>query len=119
MLGKSRATICISAHYVPARIQFLASVLDAIAAWPVKAADVIIVSNAPEIMNEEPILTMTKLFADKFWTLQLEVTGLLDHPYELTWSHKYLIPRWLSHATDKDEFFIYLEDDIVFTTEKS
>jgi hypothetical protein len=112
---ESRATVVISAHYVPARIPFLATVLKAILGWKMATVKVALVSNDPTIMGESAIVAAQQDFASRQWSLNLELTSDLAHPFHLTWRHKQMIPPWISTARQKDDYFIYLEDDMVLT----
>jgi hypothetical protein len=115
MIGLSRATVCISAHYVPARVQFLETVLTAIATWPVEKVHGVIVTNSIDLMEQASILALKETYATKGWELRGELSGPLNHPFELTWVHKNLLQDWLSAGVKNDDLFFYLEDDIVLT----
>jgi hypothetical protein len=112
----SRATVCISAHYVPARVRFLETVLTAIITWLVEKVDVVIVTNSIELMERPSIRVLTESFARKDWELRGELSGQLNHPFELTWVHKNLLRSWLSTEVNDSNLFIYIEDDIVLTS---
>ncbi len=115
MAPESRATVVISAHFVPARIPFLATVLKAIRDWRIATVKVILVSNDPAIMAEVAIVAAQRDFESRGWSLILEIATDIAHPFHLTWHHKKMIPDWLSEAKETDDYFIYIEDDIVLT----
>ena len=117
MLTDCRATICVSAHYVRDRVRFLAIVLGEIAKWPVRTVDVILISNTAALADEEVVVQLARDFSKKGWSLRTELAGPLPHPYHLTWVHKTFITKWLSQAQSKDDFFIYIEDDMVLTAD--
>ena len=113
MAPESRATVVISAHYVPARIPFLATVLKAILDWRMVAVNVVVVSNDLATMAEDAIVAAQRDFASRGWSLTLEIATNLAHPFNLTWHHKNMLPAWISGAKETDDYFIYIEDDIV------
>lgn len=117
MAPESRATVVISAHYVPARISFLATVLKAILGWRMAAVEVILISNDPAIMTEDAVVAAQAEFAGRGWSLHLEMATDLAHPFHLTWHHKKLLPSWASRAREVDDYFIYIEDDMVLTND--
>ena len=80
MIGLSRATVCISAHYVPARVQFLETVLTAMATWPVAKVHGVIVTNSIDLMEQASILALKEIYAAKGWELRGELSGPLSHP---------------------------------------
>lgn len=116
MIALSRATVCISAHYVPARAQFLETVLKAILTWSVERVHVVVVTNSLELMERDSIRALTELFARKDWELRGELSGQLNHPFELTWVHKNLLRSWLATGVNDSNLFIYIEDDIVLNS---
>ena len=65
MIALSRATVCISAHYVPARAQFLETVLKAILTWSVERVHVVVVTNSLELMERISIRALTRIVCKK------------------------------------------------------
>jgi hypothetical protein len=111
----SHATVCITAHYVPARVQFLETVLTAIATWAVERVNCVIVTNSMDLMEQTSILALRETYAAKGWELRGELSRQLNDPFELTWVHKNLLQDWLSATVNNSDLFLYLEDDIVLT----
>lgn len=111
------ATVFISAYHVPARVPFLARMLEAMLDWPFDLVQITLVVNDTALMAETEIAALAIRFATKGLTLMCEVAAPLDHPFHLTWWARRHIPGWIDSARPNRDYFFHLEDDIVLTRE--
>lgn len=107
-------TVFITAHYLPPRLPFLRTVLDAVAAWPDCTVDVRLVTNDRDLREEELVREQARRFREAGSALRCLVVDDLDHPFLLTWHHKRHLDGWTRTAGEGD-LFVYLEDDTVLT----
>ena len=105
-------TVYISAHFVPERISFLSTVLDAVLGWPGCRANVNLVTNSEALQEHETVRGFERRFDDAGSSLRHVIARDLDHPFHLTWHHKRFLQGWRQSAGEGD-LFIYLEDDTV------
>ena len=110
----ARLSVFISAHYAPSRIRFLRTVLEEQLALGVAGLNTTLIGNDSALMSEPDVQEMQKRFADDGRRLDFAHCGPLDHPFDLTWSHKRYIRPWL-HTAEANDYFVYIEDDIVLT----
>ena len=108
--------IAISFHYVSERLCYLGEVLRTLAAFPVEARHIVIVTNrtaSGELTRVRGVLEQAGLSERE---LRIVVASDLHHPYDLTWVHKDLIT--VEFLTQRNyTHFIYLEDDERLTFE--
>ena len=107
-------TVSITAHYAPHRIEYLRTVLDAIADWDDCRTDVRLVTNTDALARDAAIRDHPARFRDAGSSLTHVVAERLDDPFHLTWYHKRFLEPWRESA-GPDDLFIYLEDDTVLT----
>ncbi|RIV83046.1 hypothetical protein D2V07_17135 [Aurantiacibacter zhengii] len=107
----------IAAHYVPGRVQYLAKVLDAIQGWDYPNIRVTLVTQDLSLNDEPQLLECRQKLEDRGIGLQLDKVHDLAHPWHLTWWHKDHLRAWAWKDGSAGDFFVYIEDDIVFTNE--
>ena len=98
-----------------ARLGQLAEVVWHLAQIPCAEVRLRIVTNAEPILLDgvaEPVRARTDARSE----VQVHKVSLseLDHPYDLTWSHKQVLADDVSDSPDSS-YFLYIEDDEVFT----
>lgn len=112
-----RFDVSIAAHYVPARVSFLAKVLEAIAEWGRPSASITLVTNDLALADEPLMLeAVAKVEACGYSVIYDKVHGLA-HPWHLTWWHKTHLREWHAREGSPDDLFMYIEDDIVVSHE--
>jgi hypothetical protein len=110
-----RIEMHICAHYVPARVRFLVTVLDAILGWRDCAVEAVVTSNVDALQTEAFWRPMKERFERAGHQLRLNVVSDLADPFTLTWEHKRFVQPWLDKTTSDEDLFIYVEDDIEIT----
>jgi hypothetical protein len=113
----NRFEVHIASHFRESRIKLLSLVLDAILSWDQCVVNVVVASNIDSYLYKDFWREFASRFADKGGSLRLEVPENLLNPFLLTWAHKVHLPRWLSSAGAANDYFMYIEDDIVITSE--
>lgn len=111
----ARILCCITFHFVHARLESLADVLQGLAEFPVAGLDVVIVTNA---IDEDEGLALGRLAAEILGEGRTTIhrVDALAHPFDLAWRHKdVLASRFLGPERQGFTHFVYLEDDIRFT----
>lgn len=108
-------TVYIASHYLEAREKILGAVLDAMADWQDVALDVTVMSNVSTYRDTKMFSEASSKFGSCGFDLKLEVVDHLADPNMLTWEHKKYIPEWAQSAEQGNDFFIYIEDDILIT----
>ena len=105
--------VSIAAHYVPARIPFLAEVLRAIAEWDRPQVNVTLVTQDLAIADEPEIKECAAALEARGFTLDFDQTHGMAHPWHLTWWHKTALREWHAGDGHPGDLFMYIEDDIV------
>jgi hypothetical protein len=110
----ARVMCAITFHFVAARLEYLADVLQALAEYPVTLLEVHIVANA---ISEGESSTLRCLAEEILGPDRVSIHRVDDlaHPFDLAWRHKELLARHFLGAGADFTHFIYLEDDIRFT----
>lgn len=112
---QARILCCITFHFVRARLESLADVLQALADFPVAALEVVIVTNA---IDEDEKSILHRLAGEILGEGRSTIhrADALAHPFDLAWQHKgVLAHRFLGVGGEGFTHFVYLEDDIRFT----
>ncbi|TIX48977.1 hypothetical protein [Alteraurantiacibacter aquimixticola] len=105
--------VSIAAHYVPARIPYLAKVLEAIAGWRREQVTVTVVTNDLAIADEDLIGQAKRKLEAAGFALKFDRAHGMDHPWHLTWWHKRHLREWFDRSGTAQDLFMYIEDDIV------
>jgi len=107
--------VCITFHYVPARLFYLLDVVRALADFPVRRLDLVVLTNTVDPTERASISVCLgpELYDGK--TLEVLSYPGLPHPHDLAWSHKQLIRERVLPEGSLYTHFVYLEDDIRFT----
>jgi hypothetical protein len=105
----------IVSHYREDRARQLDLVLSAMAEWQNCIVRAVITSNVDRYATTGLLAPYQERFAAKGHTLSLNVVDNLTNPRMLTWEHKKFMQPWLEHASPGEDFFLYIEDDIVLT----
>ncbi len=111
-----RVTVSIAAHYVPARIPFLARSLEVMIDWPVADAAITVVTNDAGLQDEPDFKRVSNALRTKGHSIAIDIVNDLAHPWHLTWWHKRHLRSWIKTARD-GELFVYIEDDIAIPAE--
>lgn len=113
--------VSIAAHYVPKRIPHLIEVLHAIVDWNRPSVSVTLVTNDPAINDEPLVIEARRRLEARGFTLRIDVTHDMAHPWHLTWWHKQHLRDWFEREAagegTPEDLFMYIEDDIVVTRE--
>jgi hypothetical protein len=105
--------VTIAFHYNKKRLCYLEKVLKSLSTFP--KIEVVIITNT---CSSRKLLEIeechVKAFANKTKHQKVSTRSfyLLDHPFDLTWCHKEMIPEEFIDNTKGYTHFIYLEDDI-------
>jgi hypothetical protein len=105
----------IVSHYRADRAAQLGLVLNAMLDWKHCLVRAIITSNVDRYETSGLLQPYKERFAEKGHSLTLNVAADLSNPRMLTWEHKKFIRPWLEHASPGEDYFLYIEDDIVIT----
>lgn len=105
----------IVSHYRADRAAQLDLVLNAMLEWKHCLVRAIVTSNVDRYETSGLLRPYQERFAEKGHSLTLNVAGDLSNPRMLTWEHKKFIRPWLEHASPGEDYFLYIEDDIVIT----
>jgi len=111
----SRIETHIVSHFRADRARQLDIVLEAILGWKNCIANVVITSNNNEYEKTGLMGRFTERFTQAGHSLSLNVVSDLTNPRMLTWAHKRFIEPWLQDASPKEDYFVYIEDDIEVT----
>jgi hypothetical protein len=106
--------VAISAHYVPARLPYLLEVVRALADINAQRLDIHVMVNE---VDDETAARLHRLLSAALpagRTVTINRVGGLDHPFDLTWAHKRLIPEVFLAEGSAFTHFLYLEDDMRF-----
>lgn len=105
---KARILAAISFHFIEARIDYLAEVASALAAFPVATVEVVVFTNTGDPSERSVICSALSSVG-----LAAQVVSIKDlaHPFDLTWAHKELIKSSFVGKAEAFSHFIYLEDD--------
>jgi hypothetical protein len=106
--------VAVTAHFSFKRLEYLGEVLHALAQFPVRRLDVVLVTNTTD-QAELALLQQLSAEALPGRSVSIESFEFLGHPFNLTWSHKDIIRREFGGRADAYTHFVYLEDDIRFT----
>lgn len=109
--------VSIAAHYVPARIGFLAEVMKAIASWARPQVSVTVVTNDLAIADEPAMQSCTDSLRARGYEVRYDLAHGMAHPFHLTWWHKQHLKEWHAREGTPQDLFMYIEDDIVVTAE--
>ncbi|MEO5348456.1 MAG: hypothetical protein H7836_02265 [Magnetococcus sp. YQC-3] len=103
----------ITFHYNPDRLVYLAGVVAALAEFPVKKLDVIILTNSEDKTELSTLVMMCReLLSSPDQSILVVMCQNMAHPFELTWYHKpHIAGKFLSDPVGYTHF-IYLEDDV-------
>jgi hypothetical protein len=106
-------------HYNEARFQYLFQVVRALAEFPVKTADIVVVTNTNDPEKRQKILSLCSPFFDihptrPFSKRTISVASYpgLSDPWHLPWCHKELIAKRFLGPESAYTHYIHLEDDI-------
>lgn len=105
--------VTIAFHYNKKRLCYLEKVLKSLSTFP--NIEVVIITNT---CSGRKLLEIeechVKAFSNKTKNQKVSTRSfyLLDHPFDLTWCHKEMIPKEFIDNTKGYTHFIYLEDDI-------
>ena len=110
-------TAYIASHYREGREPILGDVLDALGTWEDAILDVTVMSNVPTYGDLPLFAEKKRGFEAKGFSLKLEVVSDLANPRHLTWAHKKYMPAWAETASQGEDFFVYIEDDILISKE--
>jgi hypothetical protein len=113
----STVEVHIVSHYRNDRAAQLDLVLSAILGWKDCIVRTVITSNTDTYETSGLLGPYFERFSEKGHKLSLNVVTNLTNPRMLTWEHKKFIRPWLDNASRGEDFFLYIEDDIVFTNE--
>ena len=107
--------VSIAAHYVPARVEFLARVLEGIAGWNRPSVSVTIVTNDLALADDPQLQEALEKVALCGYRAVFDRTHGMEHPFHLTWWHKRHLREWFTQEATPHDLFMYIEDDIVVT----
>lgn len=111
----ARIVVYITFHYRQDRLRYLFDVIKSLGEFPIAAMDIVVVTNVSNGEQVEAIRTLGARILSAGKSLDFLIVSNLEHPFDLTWSHK---PRMKTDFLDKEKnytHFIYMEDDIRFT----
>jgi hypothetical protein len=108
-------TVYIASYYRKSREDVLGDVLAVMLDWKDVLLDVTVMSNVPSYLEAENFRETIARFEQVGFRLKLEVVGELKNPRLMTWAHKKYVPEWAKSASPGEDFFIYIEDDILIT----
>lgn len=111
----SNIEVHIVSHFRDDRAAQLDLVLSAILEWKHCFVRAIITSNTDRYETLGLLAPYKERFASKGHSLALNVVSDLSNPRMLTWEHKKFLRPWLEHASPGEDYFLYIEDDIVVT----
>lgn len=89
--------ICIAFHYNPDRIKYLSQVVYALLNEYKISVKIVIDTNTKDLLGRE-----------EFKACQIMVHEKLDHPFHLTWMHRFHVKSGIDHF----DCFMYQEDDM-------
>jgi hypothetical protein len=102
-----RLLVCVTFHYVPSRLKFLATIAAQFSSLA-ESTKVIIVTN--DLSAHESITsTLSHLSLD----LEILTPTLLGHPYLLAWCHKDIFRREHERKSNEYSHYLYTEDDLL------
>jgi len=107
--------VAITFHHVPRRVIHLLDVMRSLADIPARHIDIrVMINDVPDatIAALQDILAGT--LSDNA-TLRFERCTSLNHPFELAWEHRRLIPDEFLAEGSLHTHFVYLEDDMRFS----
>ena len=104
----------ITFHYVPARLFYLLDVVRALADFPVRRLDVVVLTNTVDPIERGSISDILGPLLRDGKTLEVLSCPGLAHPFDLAWSHKPLISERVFPNGSPYTHFVYLEDDTRF-----
>jgi hypothetical protein len=112
-----RFEVHIASHFDPRRVEFLGRVLEAMRGWRECRLKVVVWSNVWSYLETSVWKSAEEAFSGAGAILDLSVATDLDDPFMLTWQHKKALTTWAANASSEDDFFAYIEDDIVIRDE--
>jgi hypothetical protein len=113
-IGECSLLVAISAHYVPARLPYLVEVLRSLGDIAAQRLDVHVMVNDVDDATAARLQRLLSAALPAGRTLVLNRVGGLEHPFDLTWAHKRLIPDLFLPEGSGFTHFVYLEDDMRF-----
>ena len=109
----SRVEAHIVSHFRQDREPQLGLVLDAMMGWKNCLVRAVITSNTRQYETSGFLARYAELMTTRGHSLSLNVADNLTNPRMLTWEHKNFLPAWIAEASPGEDFFLYIEDDIV------
>ena len=106
--ARSRLMVAVTFHFIEARLTFLAEVLSFLKVFEVQHLEVVIVTNTT---NEMELVRLKDMISYSQVDGTIVKVSNLEHPYHLTWAHKYLVSEFAAKNQTSNTHFIYLEDD--------
>jgi hypothetical protein len=110
-----RIDVHIVSHYREGRVKHLGLTLDAISEWKGCILRVVVTSNTDRYQSTGFLSKYESIFSNRGHKLELNVVDNLDNPRLLTWAHKKYLPEWTASASNGEDYFFYIEDDLVLT----
>jgi len=105
-----RLLVHIAFHYVPDRLHFLETVIDALFRYRSMQVKIVVDTNSSELRE---CLKQLNEHSGNSHSLEVVVHDSLSHPYALTWAHR----NGMAACIDDFDYFMYLEDDILVLPE--
>ncbi|MHB1305310.1 MAG: hypothetical protein ACYCZB_17910 [Acidiphilium sp.] len=110
-----RIAVFLTFHFRAARLRYLYEVIRALSEFPVGFMSIVVITNT---IDDEEILRIRALERSTLeGAKELRILSFpdLDHPFDLTWSHKPALKEAFENADPPYTHFVYLEDDLRFT----
>ena len=113
VIDKIKIVVCITFHYVEARLQYLQQVIEGLQEFPCQL-NVCVCTNTTQREEQQAILAAMQSQRNPHYMLC--IVDNLFHPFMLTWAHKSLLKQYYDLETESPfTHFVYLEDDLAFT----
>lgn len=115
ILAAGTITVSIAAHYVPARVRYLAQALSCIASWDEPSVVVSVVTNDLALAEHPDLATGVLAIEEAGYSLTLNHATNLDSPFHLPWVHKQQLREWSRSDGHREDLFLYIEDDMAIS----
>lgn len=113
--NETRIAVFITFHFRTARLRYLYEVIRAFSEFPVGFMSIVVITNTIDDDEISQIRTLRRSTLEGSKELRILSFPNLDHPFDLTWSHKPALKEAFESANPPYTHFLYLEDDLRFT----